>query len=340
MSQLWMPIGFLIFNIAIIKCDKLCGQLTEVNKTEINLPKTLTHIWNPWRIYPKAKVYRGEKLTNAWNFVKIHQVRGLNDTIEEMKAFMDLNGCFFIIQGGAVRDLVLSKFPRDIDGRVTCDMKFLQHLCNGRYGRDNCHKSSSQSVNLQIGNGGDEENGSIMFEAVDVVHWNESYEVNATGLEFTINSLSLYEDPVTKEIYLIDLLNGLQDVCERKIRITARRNQWKTWASARFHKVYRFMKSESSGFIPADEQNRQFIVRLVKNTFDLHRLDFKRSFCHNFLFGYFSYEQDLCFYHRPLVDERKYKLEKYIKQLRNDFDQDFYENKLKKTIDEIYSVDQ
>ncbi|CAJ0923920.1 unnamed protein product, partial [Mesorhabditis belari] len=326
----------LLFGIKALELENLCGELEEIDKSSVHFPKSYGHFGLPWHYFKRSKVYAGTKLLKSWNLVKQHKIQGLNETVEGLIKFLDESRCLFFVYGGAVRDLVIGEYPMDIDGTVTCNPHRLKRICKFRYGLGKCKRPHFGSEKLTIGAIPDENDTNLSLEPIDLAHWNTSFEVFGSDLEFSVNTLSLYNDPEDLDkIYLIDLTgDSLSDLCKKKITIPTKDNYWNEWVS--LNKLYRFSKLRACGFAASDEKILAFIVQKVKENYD--EVFFKKFFCHSFLDGSYEVKGNVCV-HQFVNARKKQRIQTFVNSLQDDYGFDFYEKKFKNAILEIYSLE-
>uniref|UniRef100_A0A0M3IGA6 Protein kinase domain-containing protein n=1 Tax=Ascaris lumbricoides TaxID=6252 RepID=A0A0M3IGA6_ASCLU len=249
-----------------------CSDAVEISHvSDVHFSQRYQNLPRPWvRTDLKAKLYKSSILYYNWQWMKSLRVRGLADiTVDDVIWKLESSGCMFLAWGDAVRDAILGRNPIDIDGEAACTIQKVKDICVRTFGRPNCADlSNNNSTRIIIGNPNSPvRRNELMADPLDVAQWNSTFTLPPTMWGYTANSIGLYDDQ-KGNVYLIDLTGrGVRDVCERKIAITAERDDWDVWMARDLHKLLSYYKLRAHGFRAASSDVRDFIVDRVKRFF-------------------------------------------------------------------------
>ena len=88
---------------------------------------------------------------------------------------------------------------------------------------------------------------------------------NLTNLEYTTNSLGYYDDTVNNRGIVIDFPgSGVNDTCNKVIRIPVPRDQWDDWYSGNYWKIFRCWKLLAKGYDAEGDELPSFIKNKTK----------------------------------------------------------------------------
>uniref|UniRef100_A0A914XM45 Uncharacterized protein n=1 Tax=Plectus sambesii TaxID=2011161 RepID=A0A914XM45_9BILA len=320
-----------------------CRNTQPVDKEAIVFPSGFEAVSVPWmRADLKPRLVTSPGLRSGWQRLGSLKVRGMNATVQEVIRHLEDNHCLFLPWGGSIRDMVLGEMPHDVDAEVSCTQERIHSLCSLKFGIDNCEKSPwPGSSKLRIGNERRGSGGADTIEPMDIVQWKDTFEVPPTQWEFTPNTMTYYAMPNNGPQALIDLTNmGFEDVCEKKIRITAEEQQWPEWAGEagkQLIKRLRFWKLRTKGYEARDPQTQYFVVESLKKEFN--ESEVQKFYCIYVMDGEYhddGLQRGTC----ALVDDNNpAKLEEskraFNSLFETDFGTPFWQKVMKPTIDGI-----
>lgn len=255
-----------------------CSDYTRVSKSTLSFPPGFQSLPKPWR-NAIVTVVRSPAVTNGMNTMFSLNVPGLNGkTIKDVLDKFRQQGCLCFPFGGSVRDQFLEQTPNDLDMDVSCTVKRIRDICTNNWGNRNC-KYSARVVHIgnKMANDG-------TTDEIDSAPWNKNFFGRHDDLEYTTNTLAF--DPNGNNV-VIDLPgNGVQDTCNKKIRIPVRASQWNIWSEENYpNKIFRFWKLRTKGYTAVDISTLQFIVNKAEIAIMNSPLSFKKFYCKTVLGG-------------------------------------------------------
>ncbi|XP_028404373.1 uncharacterized protein LOC114527011 [Dendronephthya gigantea] len=232
------------------------------NYCEID-PKTIAYDGNPkpWD-RPPAVTFVSNDVTQGMKKALKARVPGLGKTtIKDVLDKLKEGGCLCIPFGGSVRDQFLGRKTLDIDADSPCDANKIVEICK-KHWEDKYCKGPPEWAKLKIVHIGDKEGDG---EDIDLANWNNSFFGNLTNLEYTTNSLAYYDDAVANRGVVIDFTaSGVNDTCNKLIRIPVPRDQWKDWYQGDAWKIFRYWKLLAKGYEAESNELPSFIKNKTK----------------------------------------------------------------------------
>ena len=124
-------------------------------------------------------------------------------------------------------------------------------------------------------------------EPIDVLNWDSTFFDGFLNLEYTTNSLA-YDSNFNKVV--IDLTGtGVEDTCNRKIRIPVTSNEWNQWYTV--SKGFRYWKLRRKGYTAYDTATFDFITENVKSNISANTNNFLKFYCNTLLGGIYKNSQ-------------------------------------------------
>lgn len=251
-----------------------CSDYIVVEKSTLFFPNGFESLSKPWE-RDTVTVINSSVVTEGMNTMFVLAVPGLNGmTIKNVLDKFREQGCLCFPYGGSVRDQFLEKTPNNFDMEVSCTKEEIETICLNNWGSNNCKSSTSV---VRIGNN---DIGDGNTDGIDCSTWHHTFFENIY-LEYTTNSLAF--DPNDNNV-VIDLPgNGVQDTCNRKIRIPVPISQWDTWSETK--KLYRFWKLRTKGYTAVTEETKNYIVNNAESYIMNNPNSFKTFYCIYILSG-------------------------------------------------------
>ena len=206
-------------------------------------------------------------------------VPGLNGTtIKDVLDKFRQQGCLCFPFGGSVRDQFLERAPNDLDMDVSCTIEQIRNICTNNWGNGSCQYSTRVvHIGNKMANDG-------TTDEIDSAPWNKNFFGKHDDLEYTTNALAF--DPNGNNV-VIDLPgNGVQDTCNKKIRIPVPASQWNIWSEENYpNKLFRFWKLRTKGYAAVDNSTLQFIVNMTEIAIMNNPSSFQKFYCRTTLGG-------------------------------------------------------
>lgn len=252
-----------------------CLNYESVSKSSLYLPSGLN---NPWESDIVTVVNSTDVTNGIFVFYENTRVPGLGaTTIQQVLDHFVSQNCYCFPYGGIVRDQFLGNPPKDLDMEVSCNINQFFQICNQMWGNleNICHLTEASKIAhvglLSSSNG----------EAIDAANWDSTFFDGLLNLEYTTNSLA-YDSNFNKVV--IDLTGtGVQDTCNKKIRIPVSSDKWNQWYSQA--KGFRFWKLRGKGYTAYNDATLNFITENVKSNIIANEQSFLKFYCSTLLGG-------------------------------------------------------
>ena len=247
------------------------------NTSSLSYPVGFQHLRKPWDENPRTTVATSETVTAGIDWFLPKRVPGLNEvTLNEVLDHLQERGCLSFPYGGPVRDQFLGASPADLDMETNCASETILAICEEAWGPSNCGGGRIAHIGDYKATDGD-------TDPIDVSNWNETFFGTGIALEYTTNSMAYFGDGLNITIDITG--DGINDTCNKNIRIPVRVDQRQEWVSAT--KVYRFWKLRVKNYTAIDTDTMSFIVSEAKKgiSYSNNSTEFQRFYCENALTG-------------------------------------------------------
>ena len=280
------PIFKLPFNRCRRSAVDVCSDFTTASTPySFVFPRGFHHLPRPWIDNPTATTGTSATVTQGMNHLFSLRVPGLGgQTVADVVDELEREGCLSFPWGESVRDLFFGELLWDLDMESNCDADTLQSICLEKWGLSNCHRSKRSIVHIGVGEekAKDEETNNI-----EAANWNETFFGDGTSLEYTTNSISYFGYGLN---IVIDITgNGVNDTCNKKIRIPVATDVRDKWASPL--KLYCFWKLRVKGYTAADTDTMTYIIVGAKNAILKESEELQRFYCQIVLIGNWTSSQ-------------------------------------------------
>ena len=265
------------------------------------------------------------------------RVPGLGTTtIKDVFDKLKQNGCICLQIGGSVRDQFLGGKVSDIDAESPCDVHKIVEICTRHWGKTYCNVSQKTEKVQIVQIGEDKGDG----EKIDLGNWNKFFFGSLTNLEYTTNSLGYYDDAVNNRGIVIDFSgSGVNDTCNKVIRIPVPRDQWDDWYSGYYWKIFRYWKLLAKGYDAEGDELPSFIKKKTKDILKTTngRNEFKISFFKYSLSGDYIDDKNIAIVPYPTCsniaqqNEKKRKYHALYQKVLGEY----WENEVKELVDKI-----
>lgn len=270
-----------------VRQEGACSDYVEVKNTaNLSFPDGFQTLSKPWE-RPGSKVINSMKVTEGFERLLQLEVPGLGGTtvrgvMDALRSTSPHGHCLSFPFGGSVRDQFLGTTTKDIDMEVSCMKDTILSTCMEHWpGERNCREYGSGVVHI----GDPYQPGQT--DDIDSKYWNDAFFGSATTLEYTANSLAYDANPGSTSAVFDITGHGVNDACQRIIRIPVESNMWPNWNS-HYQKLYRFWKLRAKGFKAVDDSTKNFIVQNTMSAITNSPTSFQTFFCIYALGGIFT----------------------------------------------------
>ena len=244
-------------------------------------------------------------------------------TIQDVLRKLQEDDCLSFPYGGSIRDQFLGK---SLDMETNCDANKVIDSCNNAWGASNCITYNNRIVHIGNTTKATEE----MAEVLDISNWDETFFGSGDKLEYTTNSIAYFADDLN---IIIDITGqGVNDTCNKNIRIPVREDDREKWASR--SKVYRFWKLRIKEYKAIDTSTQSFIVLYAKRSIMNDTEYFKSYYCNTTLSG--KWINSACMIPKELCEDAKCSKRKYDSAFKEDLG-DFWADTARPLIDDLES---
>ena len=258
-------------------------SVTVSNPESLHFSLEFQDLKRPWVDIPRATAMASATATQGINHLFSLKVPGLNANIGFVIEYLQESGCLSFPFGGCVRDQFLGAIPADLDMESNCDTNKLLNECLKMWPNTSCWGKGI----VHFGN------PNIMpreTDVIDAANWEETFFGDGTALEYTTNSIAYFSGGLN---ILIDLTGqGINDTCNKIIRITVANDAWEKWVSSPPGKIYRFWKLRVKGYTAVDNATLSFVVNKAKQLIMQDPKNFTKFYCITVLNG--KYENSHC----------------------------------------------
>ena len=249
-----------------------CDDRVEISRESLTLPSERLN-----NLDVRVKFYRSETARVGLEMLNARLVPGLGgQTVGDVFQVFRNRQCLPLLYGGSVRDQFLGATPNDVDVEVDCAIDDAKSICQTTWGETNCKFTQASGIG-HIGSGEDPDDN-IDYATTDVTFYADD---SLSMLEYTVNSLA-YDTNGNNVI--IDIPgSGVDDVCNRHIRIPSDDNSEASWDSWREtgddKRLYRFWKLREKDLRPYNQATLEYIVRYSKMGIDSTPRTFGKFYC-------------------------------------------------------------
>lgn len=245
-----------------------CEDMIAVDRNSLNLVGQLSMLNERVRFFRSSQA-----MLSIDALLSSHLVVGLNMVSASIVLeVLKREGCPVYIFGGIVRDQFLGVASNDVDVEVDCSIATVVAVCRREWGEEVCGQD-----NLPITHIGTSKDPL----ALDLASTSMTFYGPLTNLEYTANSLAY--DLNGLNVVLDITGNGVEDVCNRNIRIPSddgSRSSWEAWSTP--ERLYRYWKLRFKGFTALDSATDNYITSEVKVLIDSDTprgANFKKFYC-------------------------------------------------------------
>ena len=253
-------------------------------------------------------------------------------TIKDVLHKLKMHGCVCLPYGGAVRDQFLGKDALDIDADTPCELDKVVDICKRYWDAKYC-KAPPKWASLKIVHIGELSEGD--GEEMDLANWNTTFFGSLTNLEYTTNSLGYYEDKANDRGIIVDLPGtGVEDTCNKWIRIPVPSDQWQDWYNGDNWKIVRYWKLRAKGYTAQNDALPKFIKKTMMEILSTSKGEkfFKTTYCKYALSGNIS--NATCLIPSSVCEDRDKLRDKYY-ALYEEVLGEFWEEKAKPLLDKL-----
>ncbi len=245
-----------------------CEDKEEVDRNSLNLAGQLS------MLNERVLLFRSSQATQSIEALLASQLVVGLDMVSAAKVIEVLKreGCPAYIFGGIVRDQFLGVPSNDVDLEVDCGIAMVVGVCRREWGGAVCGQDNRPITHIGT---------SRHPLALDLATTNTTFYGPLTNLEYTANSLAY--DLNGRDVVLDLTGNGVEDVCNRKIRIPSddgSRSSWEAWSTPT--RLYRYWKLRVKGFTAIDTATYEYVTSQVRALIDADMprgVSFKKFYC-------------------------------------------------------------
>lgn len=205
-------------------------------------------------LQPMTRIYKCTYVEDRTKALYRYKIADIGDTVGNIIKKMQEAGIKVYLHGGIVRDMFLGVRSADIDIIFDSHVTPIQDLCQTNNWPCTGIDVYNQYVNFGEDKGISLEGSNLKGVLMTMPH----------NREATVNDLLV--DLQTG--LLIDISGyGLQDVLDRRLRLSPLPKYWERWAEARggWKRPLRYFKLIQKGFKPMNQATHSFVVNYIRN---------------------------------------------------------------------------
>jgi len=184
-----------------------------------------------------------------------YYIKDIGDTVGGIITKMQNAGIKVFLHGGIVRDMFLGIRSSDIDIIYDTDLNSVLDLCKE-------YKWPCGDINImyQYVNFGKDKGISLEGSNLQGVFMKMPHDREASVNDLTVD---------LQTGLLIDISGyGLQDVLDRKIRLSPMPKYWERWAKQDWKKPLRYFKLIQKGFHPMNQATHSFVINYIRDNWE------------------------------------------------------------------------
>lgn len=178
-----------------------------------------------------------------------------NNSIGDVIKNIQSRGIKVFLHGGLIRDMFMKIKSYDIDIIFDSDVNKIKLSC------DELNLPCSEIMpHLQYINFGSNKGSSLEGSNLGNTFLNDRVDHEASINDFAYD---LQND------VLIDLTGfGLEDILNKVVRLSAKPDEWMTWAERDFKRPLRYFKLIQKGFRPYNNKIHNFVIKYIEDNYD------------------------------------------------------------------------
>ena len=236
---------------------------------------------------PITTVAKSSTATRGINRLLQLKVPGLDGaTVQDILNELQRGNCLSFPYGPSVRDQFLSETSKDLVMVTNCAPETIFKIIKSTWGTANCKRLENSTV-LQIGNSAAKDGEQ---DVIDAVKWDNTFFGSGAALDYTTNSLAYVSGGLD---IVIDITgHGVNDTCNKKIRIPVGENERDTWVNT--DKVFRYWMLRIRGYDAVDDSTKAYIESEAITRIENGDKGFMTYYCKNVLGGNWMFSTGTC----------------------------------------------
>lgn len=206
---------------------------------------------------PMTRVYRCTFVENRTKALYRYKIADIGDTVGNIVKKMQEAGIKVYLHGGIVRDMFIGVKSADIDIIFDSHLGPIQDLCQA-----NNWPCTGMDIQHQYVNFGEDKGISLEGSNLKGVFMNMPHNREATVNDLVVD---------LQTGLLIDISGyGLQDVLDRRIRLSPLPKYWERWAESvgGWKRPLRYFKLIQKGFKPMNQATHTFVTNYIRDNWD------------------------------------------------------------------------
>lgn len=201
---------------------------------------------------PMTRIYYSTFVEQRVKALYKYYIKDIGDTVGGIIGKMQAGGVKVYLHGGIVRDMFLGVRSADIDIIFDTDLNSVLNLC-----KEHNWPCGQVNVKYQYVNFGEDKGISLEGSNLKGVFMKMPHDREASVNDLTVD---------LQTGLLIDISGyGLQDVLDRRLRLSPLPKYWERWAQQDWRKPLRYFKLIQKGFKPMNQATHSFVTSYVRD---------------------------------------------------------------------------
>lgn len=204
---------------------------------------------------PMSKVYYSTFVEKRTKALYNYYIKDIGDTVGNIIKKMQDKGIKVYLHGGIARDMFIGVQSADVDIIFDTHLNAMLELCEENKWPCGDVRVKNQYLNFGADKGISMEGSNLKGVFMEMPHKREA----------TVNDLTI--DLQTG--LLIDISGyGLQDVLDRRLRLSPLPKYWERWAREDWKKPLRYFKLIQKGFKPMNQATHTFVTNYMRDNWE------------------------------------------------------------------------